>query len=649
MGAVWWKEWRENSYKVGVGLVLSALILVLRQVPAFGDAFAMMVPAWSVLIGVLMAGVLAMDAVAGERRRNTLEFLRTRPLTPLQLLLPKYAAGAGALLLVVAAFWASVYAVPFPTQGDGRWAAWAVADVPWALMVATWYMPLLVAYSLVFVASAATENPAEAGALGAIVALTSVLGLVALAEFWPRTQATALLALMVDLEMHSEGAVVRLAKDPALQAMRAAFTFAAAAAALGAARFLLAHEGEFQLNRRWIVLAGFTLVASALVVPPLVPKGRVYRSPVASASLGAAGLGVVTGVGSSPRTVAAIHAAGVSVFAVPARPDTALVPVGELRLAGLEVRAGSTAAGRLWLAGQADAEGAPVVMAVSLDDPAHPQALTRRAVDIAGRRPSVQTLATLSTGTLAVVARSDRGISVVVLEPGADGTAGERGRLELGGPAGGTGEPDTADVIDAGGSAAPRPLTRPFVGGVAIAADHAYLSLANELVTVDLRPSGALPITQRQTLEPAARAEGLTGVWGLAPRSVVVQGDQLYVQRRWPHECLVLTLRDPDRPEIVSSHKADWFPGRSERFGNLMCSVFTGELEVRAADDLLARPVTVLTADSKRNTFWRPGAPLLIDDRLLLTIGDRLAAFDLPAPLLRAAASCRVPEACPAP
>jgi ABC-type transport system involved in multi-copper enzyme maturation permease subunit len=663
MAALWWKEWRENLYKVGVGLTLSLLLLLLRQLPTFNESFAKMVPGWAAVTGVLMAGVLAMDAVAGERTRNTLDFLRTRPLSAWQLLFPKFAVGALDLLLVMAAFWFSVYAVPLPGSGDAVAVGWVLADVPWWAMVFTWFLPLLVAYSVVFVASAATENPAEAAVAGAILAVASLLVCGLIVHLAPQSPLSELLPLMANMDMGGRGEVVRLARHGGLQAIRTTMALAVSGVALLAAWWIVSREGQLRLGRRGIVVMGFALVTSGLVVPSFL-RDEPFRhvNPVGAAVLPAPGRGALVVPGLRPATVAALDARGVSLWTPPAGSDSTWQAVGDAAIPGLAVSCGEWAADRLWVAGET-ADGAAVgVQCLSLADSGQPRLLAATTLAAAGRAPAVVAMAALAGPDLAaavpesatpaavllLVTRDDEGATVFSLSPQPDGGLTELNRLRLPDPMPAR-PPVAASSGGADAGVAPADPGGPAIhfAGVAIARGCVYLALRRELVTIEARRPGSLRESSRLALEPMDRSPRPANWRSALYRQVSVQGGRLLVERRWPAELVVLSIATPEQPVVVDSEDLGSPLTGSQRLGALVMRRHPHAafgVEVRSDDALQDRPVRVLSLRNgpaspvaTRESYYRSGPLLLLGDRVAVTLGDRLAAFALPADLLAAA------------
>lgn len=627
MAALLWKEWRENLYKVGVGLGICLLLLLLRLWYKFNSAFTDVVQVWAGVIGCLTAGVLAMDAVAGERTRGTLDFLLARPTTPLRILLPKFAVGAGGLLVVVAGFWLTVYGVPFPGGEDGTLANWAVADVPWLAMVFTWYVPLLAVYALIFFASVATENPAEAAATGCIMGLASLYGYFTLSELVPEVEAWRIPQLMLDLGMGSTGNVVRMANTASVQALRVAVAGAVVVAAFGASLALLARHRQFSIQRRTIVVAGFALVALGLILPPLFPEDHVSVVPMAEVPLGAKGRGLLRLPWAPAGTFAAIHADGLQMFSYGPGGEGALVQRGEVRLDGGGVQWGAATAGRVWLAREPGGrEQTLEIIGVAVEDPDAPHVLAHTVVSEPGSIGRIAALEPLGDRLL-LASWGEDGVLVAALEPQPDGTVRKLSILPV---------PDDKPTVSGPWIVAPDSWQ---AYGIAVANGHVYLGLSSELVTVDARGPGHLREASRMRLEASNR------VRPHGPRHVAVHGDRLHVARHWPKELVVMNLSEPGSPRPIDTEycRSPLMKARSVD-GLLYVSrsyhYWRAGIEVHDPADLAARPVPVFHMEVPgEDAKWMSGAPLVIDGHLLATMGDRLAVFALPERLRQAAAA----------
>ena len=178
--ALLWKEGREELPKVLVGLGLCAVVVALRQNAEFNEEFAQNCARW-ITNFILVCGVaLGMGLVAKESSRGTLSFLLGKPLSAVEVLLPKYVVGAVALLVLAAGAWVTVY-VDLEGLASRRYIFYSFGG--------TWNFPLkqfaeevgyvnmllvhlttgLVAYSLIFASSTVADHPLKGAALGILL------------------------------------------------------------------------------------------------------------------------------------------------------------------------------------------------------------------------------------------------------------------------------------------------------------------------------------------------------------------------------------------------------------------------------------------------------------------------------------------------
>ena len=98
--ALLWKESREELPKV---------LVALRQNADFNEEFADEFGRWIANFIVVCGVALGMNLVAKESSKGTLAFLLGKPLSAVEVLLPKYAVGAVVLFAAAAGAWATVY------------------------------------------------------------------------------------------------------------------------------------------------------------------------------------------------------------------------------------------------------------------------------------------------------------------------------------------------------------------------------------------------------------------------------------------------------------------------------------------------------------------------------------------------------------
>ena len=167
--ALLWKEGREELPKVLVGLGLCAVVVALRQNAEFNEEFAESFGFWITNFIVVCGVALGMGLVAKESSRGTLPFLLGKPLSAVEVLLPKYVVGAVALLVLAAGAWVTVYVdlEGLASRGHiyGYSGAWYfslkrfVEEVGYVNMLLVHLTTGLVAYSLVFASSTVADHP----------------------------------------------------------------------------------------------------------------------------------------------------------------------------------------------------------------------------------------------------------------------------------------------------------------------------------------------------------------------------------------------------------------------------------------------------------------------------------------------------------
>ena len=178
--ALLWKEGREELPKVLVGLGLCAVVVALRQNAEFNEEFAENFGFWITNFIVVCGVALGMGLVAKESSRGTLPFLLGKPLSAVEVLLPKYVIGAATLLVVAAGAWVTVYVdLEGLASRDygfyGYSGAWYfslkrfVEEVGYVNMLLVHLTTGLVAYSLVFASSTVADHPLKGAALGILL------------------------------------------------------------------------------------------------------------------------------------------------------------------------------------------------------------------------------------------------------------------------------------------------------------------------------------------------------------------------------------------------------------------------------------------------------------------------------------------------
>ena len=178
--ALLWKESREELPKVLVGLGLCAVVVALRQNAEFNEEFAQDF-ARGITNFIVVCGIaLGMGLVAKESSKGTLSFLLGKPLSAVDVLLPKYVVGAAALLVLAAGAWVTVYV---DLEGlasrdysfynsSGFWyfsLKQFAEEVGYVNMLLVHLTTGLVAYSLIFASSTVVDHPLKGAALGILL------------------------------------------------------------------------------------------------------------------------------------------------------------------------------------------------------------------------------------------------------------------------------------------------------------------------------------------------------------------------------------------------------------------------------------------------------------------------------------------------
>ena len=306
--ALIWKEGREASYKIAIGVCLGlfvGLTINLDNVPDL-DAINFTFEQISYLVGLCGAVLMGMDVMAGERRRGTLPFLLSRPLRLDLLLGVKFAVGAAGLLVVLAAYWAGVY-LGMPGWGDPNflWGFFGpghhasnyieaiLKDVGYVRMVLLWFFLFLILYTAVFLASAFSDRSAQAVIIGLMTAWVGLvcLGIVILLfsdAVW------YYLMLVFHTVLDHDAGILRRAFDPPLFLARiAGAVLLAGGVVLWACRaFRVQASRRFQWTIGAIALISVGIVMwlnvtqSQGVEEPTEPVGRLpYEVPVVDLAL----------------------------------------------------------------------------------------------------------------------------------------------------------------------------------------------------------------------------------------------------------------------------------------------------------------------------------------------------------------------------
>ena len=267
--ALLWKESREELPKVLVGLGLCAVVVALRQNAEFNEEFARDSAHWITFFIVVCGIALGMGLVAKESSKGTLPFLLGKPLSAVDVLLPKYIVGAAALLVLAAGAWVTVY-----VDLEGL----ASRDYSFYIGSSYWYFSLkqfaeevgyvnmvlvhlttgLVAYSLIFASSTVADHPLKGAALGILLLVVFLESFDIVLHYFP--------TLEPPLAFFSyRTTIVRMLSDPWLYFVRLSTTAVVMAACAAVSIALLRRFRGISLGWKPVVIGWLGLIAFVIL------------------------------------------------------------------------------------------------------------------------------------------------------------------------------------------------------------------------------------------------------------------------------------------------------------------------------------------------------------------------------------------------
>ena len=263
--ALLWKEGREELPKVLVGLGLCAVVVALRQNAEFNAEFARDSARWITFFIVVCGIALGMGLVAKESSKGTLPFLLGKPLSAVEVLLPKYVVGTVALLVLAAGAWVTVY-VDLEWlasrdyifySGSGYWyfsLKQFAEEVGYVNMVLVHLTTGLVAYSLIFASSTVADHPLKGAALGILLVVVFLESLDSVLHYFP--------ALEPSLAFFSDRpTIVRMVSDSWLYFVRLSATAVVMAACAAVSIALLRRFRGVSIGWKPIVIGWLALIA----------------------------------------------------------------------------------------------------------------------------------------------------------------------------------------------------------------------------------------------------------------------------------------------------------------------------------------------------------------------------------------------------
>ena len=263
--ALLWKESREELPKVLVGLGLCAVVVALRQNAEFNEEFAQTFGSWITNFIVVCGIALGMGLVAKESSKGTLSFLLGKPLSAVEVLLPKYVVGAVALGVVAAGAWAAVYVdlEGLASRGFSLYStsgAWYFSlkqfaeEVGYVNMLLVHLTTGLIVYSLIFASSTVSDHSLKGAALGILLVVVFLMSFEIVLHYFPALEPS--LAFL-----SGRATIVRMLSDPWLYFVRLSATAAVMAACAAVSIALLRRFRGISLSWKPIVIGWLALIA----------------------------------------------------------------------------------------------------------------------------------------------------------------------------------------------------------------------------------------------------------------------------------------------------------------------------------------------------------------------------------------------------
>ena len=524
--ALLWKEGREILPKVLVGVALAVVVCLMRNNVDFNRSYA---EGFEVLIMgglVVMAIVLAMDAIARERSTGTLSFLLDKPVAGATVLTVKFLLGLGGLLLVALMAWATVYIDLASLEVERAWLAYkliTVQSIDYTSMVALSFTQFSLLYALIFIGSVVTDHPFKGAAVG--IALAVILGV------FLTGPATVILPILnryplVAIGLDDQGHLVRLATDSARFWVKVLANLGLTVAVLAVAVVLLRRYREAMLSWRTVAIGWGAVIAAVFAISyggPLVnqrmPAG-VLAAPDKQYYGGLAvqgGLAYMT-IGQSGIAIADLSNPQQMRLLGSARPESYKLWQSRNNICVVDSLA--------YIVGRR--KGLPSdslgVVVFDVSDPATPTLKGYRMFAAIKKDR-------WSDGGHRYWGATDDGL-LLVREQDADLIVVEAFFLDA------EGMPVAGDVQVI---TTITPMGGPNLCHVRVRGSRAYIGTGRELVVIDVADAHALRETERRTLE-SFRPESY-----YRAKLVATDGDKLYVERFWPSELVEFDITNPDQ------------------------------------------------------------------------------------------------------
>ena len=524
--ALLWKEGREILPKVLVGVALAVVVCLMRNNADFNRSYAESFE--GLIMGglVVMAIVLAMDAIARERSTGTLSFLLDKPIAGATVLTVKFLLGLGGLLLVALMAWATVYIDLASLEVERSWLAYkliTVQSIDYASMVALSFTQFALLYALIFIGSVMTDHPFKGVAVG--IALAVILGVFLTgpaAAIFPLLNRYPLVAIGLD----DQGHLVRLATDAARFWVKVLANLGLTAAVVAVAVVLLRHYREAMLSWRTVAIGWGAVIVVVFAIS--------YGGPLANQRMPAGvlaapdeqyygdlavqdGLAYMT-IGQSGIAIADLSNPQQMRLLGSAKPESHKLWKSRNDICVIDSLAYIVG----WRKGLPSDSLGVVVFDVS--DPAAPTLKGYRMFAAVKKEEwssrGYRYWGATDGGLLLVREQGEDLIVVEAFSPDAEGM-----------PV--AGDVQVITTID--------PMGGPDLCHVSVRGSRAYIGTGRELVVIDVGNVHALRETRRDTLE-SFRPESY-----YRAKLVATDGDKLYVERFWPSELVEFDITNPDQ------------------------------------------------------------------------------------------------------
>ena len=524
--ALLWKEGREILPKVLVAVALAVVVCLMRNNVDFNRSYA---EGFEVLIMgglVVMAIVLAMDAIARERSTGTLSFLLDKPVAGATVLTVKFLLGLGGLLLVALMAWATVYIDLASLEVERAWLAYkliTVQSIDYTSMVTLSFTQFSLLYALIFIGSVVTDHPFKGAAVG--IALAVILGVFltgpAMAIF-PILNRYPLVAIGLD----DQGHLVRLATDATRFWVKVLANLGLTVAVLAVAVVLLHRYREAMLSWRTVAIGWGAVIAVVFAISyggPLVNQrmpagvlaapdkqyygGLAVQGGLAYMTIGQSGIAIADL--SNPQQMRLLGSALPESYKLWQSRNNICVVDSLAYIVGRRKGLPSDSLG---------------VVVFDVSDPATPTLKGYRMFAAIKKDR-------WSDGGHRYWGATDDGL-LLVREQDADLIVVEAFFLDAEGmPVAGDVQVITTIV----------PMVGPNLCHVRVRGSRAYIGTGRELVVIDVADAHALRETERRTLE-SFRPESY-----YRAKLVATDGDKLYVERFWPSELVEFDITNPDQ------------------------------------------------------------------------------------------------------